>query len=143
MKEYKPRKGSRLNKEQAQKYGQRIAQIIETEGDATAELILEDAKAEDSPLHDFFEWDDTEAARQHRLYQARTIATNIVEVVVVEGVETDQRSFFSVTNEDKKAVYVTVKTAIDNKIYSKQLLDKLINHLQNTTEVMKMFREHA
>lgn len=38
-----------------------------------AEQVVEAARPEDSPLHEYFDWDDAAAAHQHRLNQARRI----------------------------------------------------------------------
>lgn len=40
--------------------------------------IIEAAKSSRSVLHKLFEWDDTKAAHQHRLYQAGTLIRSIV-----------------------------------------------------------------
>jgi len=143
MKKYKPRNGSRLNQEQANRYGQRIAQLIGDGGEVTAEAILNDAKSPKSPLHDFFEWDDSEAAKKFRIHQARYLAGNIAEVMIIEGKQSEQRSFFNVSKGKNETVYVTVQKAISNDGYKQQLLDRLIRHLQNTTDVMKLFKEHV
>ncbi len=39
----------------------------------TAESVVEHAKKEDSPLHELFEWDDSEAAKLFRVQQARQV----------------------------------------------------------------------
>jgi hypothetical protein len=49
-------------------------------GELTAEDVLADAKHDNSPLHSFFEWSDTEAARQYRLQQARGLIRSVVAV---------------------------------------------------------------
>lgn len=49
-------------------------------GELTPEDILEDAKNGNSPLHSFFEWDDTAAAQQHRLQQARGLIRAVVAI---------------------------------------------------------------
>lgn len=49
-------------------------------GELTPEDILDDAKHGNSPLHSFFEWDDSEAARQHRLKQARGLIRSVVAI---------------------------------------------------------------
>lgn len=46
-------------------------------GTLTPDLIVEDARNPSSPLHEEFEWDDTVAAHQHRLSQARTVIRTI------------------------------------------------------------------
>lgn len=50
-------------------------------GRLTPDSVVEDAKSPRSPLHDWFEWDDTEAAHQWRLTQARELIRSVrVEV---------------------------------------------------------------
>jgi hypothetical protein len=53
-------------------------------GELTPEDILADAKHDNSPLHSFFEWDDSAAAQQHRLQQARGLIRAVVAVYVQE-----------------------------------------------------------
>lgn len=53
-------------------------------GELTPEDILDDAKHDNSPLHSFFEWDDTAAAHQHRLQQARGLIRAVVAIYVRE-----------------------------------------------------------
>lgn len=47
-----------------------LRSIWETTGALVPANIVETARPEDHPLHQFFEWDDTVAAHQHRLWQA-------------------------------------------------------------------------
>jgi hypothetical protein len=42
-------------------------------GRITAEQLVNAARDDDSPLHDYFEWDDTTAAHQWRITQARAL----------------------------------------------------------------------
>jgi hypothetical protein len=58
-----------------------LAQLQEQHGTLRAEDVLEFAKDENTALHAEFEWDDTEAARQHRLAQARKIIRINVQVI--------------------------------------------------------------
>lgn len=53
-------------------------------GELTPEDVLADAKHDNSPLHSFFEWSDTEAAHQFRLQQARGLIRSVVAVYVSE-----------------------------------------------------------
>jgi hypothetical protein len=45
------------------------------------EHIIKEAESPKHPLHSRFEWDDTEAAYQHRLWQARQLISVCVEVI--------------------------------------------------------------
>lgn len=51
-------------------------------GELTPEDVLTDARNHNSPLHSFFEWDDTAAAEQHRLGQARGLIRAVVAIYV-------------------------------------------------------------
>jgi hypothetical protein len=51
-------------------------------GELTPEDILADARNDNSPLHSFFEWDDTAAAEQYRLQQARGLIRSVVAIYV-------------------------------------------------------------
>ncbi len=142
MKKYKSREGSVLNKEQAQRYGSRIEELMnQKKGKLLATDVLSDARKKKSPLNDFFEWDDTQAAISHRLNQARYLLRNIVEVVVLEGVKTEQRSFFCVKHTPhQEGTYITLKSATTKVGYRKELLQRIINHLENTTQLLKLFQ---
>lgn len=39
--------------------------------------VVESARHEDSPLHSYFTWDDTEAAKRYRLYQASALIRKV------------------------------------------------------------------
>ncbi|MBZ9984984.1 hypothetical protein LB521_28010 [Mesorhizobium sp. BR-1-1-8] len=53
-------------------------------GELTPVDVVNDARAANSPLHTFFEWDDGEAAEQYRLSQARGLIRAVVAVYVSE-----------------------------------------------------------
>lgn len=44
--------------------------------------VVDDARNPSSPLHSFFEWDDSAAAEAHRLHQARGLIRSVVAVYV-------------------------------------------------------------
>lgn len=51
-----------------------LAAIHERDGELTAEQVVAEAAANpDSPLHTRFEWDNSKAAHQYRLEQARSL----------------------------------------------------------------------
>lgn len=53
-------------------------------GELTPQDILDDAKHDNSPLHSFFEWSDSEAAQQYRLQQARGLIRAVVAIYTRE-----------------------------------------------------------
>jgi len=143
MKEYFARKGSPFRKGEAQKFGERLEYLSsKNKGKITPDVIVQDAKQKESVFHNYFEWNNSEASRQYRLQQARNLINHIVEVVVIEGKQSQQRSFFSVKNGNNDMVYVTVKKAITTPNYRIQLLNQLIATMENITQLMKMFRSY-
>jgi hypothetical protein len=87
--------------------------------------VVDAARLKRSPLHDQFDWDDTEAAERWRLHQAR----NLLRVVVAfEPVDEDKRIecrvFISLTPDRESGVgYRVMHTVLSDPEQRKQLLD--------------------
>lgn len=70
-------------------------------GELTPKDVVEDARNPNSPLHPHFEWDDSEAAEQYRLQQARHLIRAVVAVFVSDEVPvTKQRAYVHVPDAD-------------------------------------------
>ena len=92
------------------------------DGLLVAEEVVEAAKDEDSPLHECFTWDDTEAAKQYRLVQARRLIS--CDVIWPDGdKEKPAPRWVSLTDDRKRpgGGYRETKQVID----SKELLEQL------------------
>jgi len=143
MSKYKARLGAKFNNVTANVYGKEIERLMrKNRGELTSVEIVESARSRRSPLHKYFTWDDMEASQKYRVQEARNLISGIVEVVIIEEKKTEQRSFFNVRNVLKQQVYVSLQEALDTPDYRQQLLDKIVSHLQNTTTLMKMFRDN-
>lgn len=59
------------------------------------ETVVMEARNPKSPLHSKFEWDDTDAAHEFRLLQARNLIRVIVHKVNIRGKEVPERVFVS------------------------------------------------
>lgn len=81
---------------------QRLTDIFEERGDIQDTWVVEDAKDLNSPLHDEFEWNDTQAASLYRLHQARLLITRWRVVI---------RTSTNVQNGPQVFQSVLVKTA--------------------------------
>ena len=143
---YKPARGSKLTEEQAQRYGERIETIIEDrDGNVTPESILEDAGNEVSPLHDFFEWDNAEAAQMYRLDQARYLLRSIHIVVKREDdgqKEINLRAFHNV-NDDDTRVYVSVQRVFSEEELRQQVLEQALKALISWQSKYSQYKEFA
>lgn len=64
----------------------RLARIAKRNGGVlTPNAVIEDARDESSPLHAHFEWDDSEAAKQWRLEQARALIRSVKVEIQTEA----------------------------------------------------------
>ena len=140
-KKYKARTGSAFRKKDAQKIGETLERIRNGQGHLTTKDILDEAQKKNSFLHQYFEWDNSEASKQYRLDQARHLINHVVEITIVAGEQVEQRSYFSVNEKNKGKIYVTLKEATENPDFKKQLLNKIIVSLENLTVTMKLFGE--
>ena len=89
---------------EAEKYGPEIARIArDCGGVATPAAIVEEARAESSPLHEWvYRLSDAEAVHQHRLDQATYLVRHVVEIVVdvASGEEIQVRPFIHFDEEN-------------------------------------------
>lgn len=93
-------------------YREALQELCERQGFLTPESVLVEASREDSVLHSYFEWNDTEAARRYRLVQAGGLIRSCKVTVTTSPEETRRvRAFTSVPREDGP-VYVPTGTAL-------------------------------
>ena len=90
---YRAAKGARYNHKDAQIIGTHLEQLgVEF----TPERVLDEAQNSRSPIHKYFEWDDTEAAKQHRLLQARNLVNHLLLVITIDGKAVETKAFHSI-----------------------------------------------
>jgi len=156
--QYIAAKGSRLNDDQAQLFGERI-EVLQEEfnGEVTPDVVLGDAQHEDSPLNSFFEWDDTQAAIQYRRTQARYLLRSIHVVVKVNDQETTTRAFHRVTIHDTepadnghevdepepRQVYVSVQQVFTDAELRRQAIAEALRQLTSWRERYQQYQELA
>lgn len=104
---YKARPKSHISDEDAQIIGPEIERLRDL-GNSSAPSIVREAEVPASPLHSYFEWDDTEAGRRYREHQARILARSIVITVIDQkGEELESASaFVAVSAKTMRREYV-------------------------------------
>ena len=91
--------------------------------------VVEEARNPESPLHKSFEWDDTAAAEQWRIEQARRLIQ--VSVTVLEGSKEPIRAFVSLTTDRKDGGgYLLVEKVLSSKKQTEQMLKDAAAELQ-------------
>jgi hypothetical protein len=126
---YQWRPGSRI-KISAQDAGERLEYLNKQNGKLTADIVVEDAKPEESVLHPAFEWDDLKAAHQYRLEQGRHL---IRSVTIIHDTPEEEpkpiRAFVVVAETPKSDVYVPTMDAMLDENLRKQVLARALAEL--------------
>lgn len=105
------------------KESDKISEIINRlfpDGQFTPQQVVDAARPKNSPLHEYFEWNDSAAAELYRLNQARKIIQCLV--VDIEGEEI--REFHNVfVKEEDRRMYVRADRAMRAEPLWKQVLE--------------------
>jgi hypothetical protein len=92
--------------------------------------IVREASNSNSPLHDWFDWEDNEAGEKWRLHQARILLTTIKVSVIFEGTKKEYRKYLNVrVGEDEGRYYVQTKNILKNPDMKAQILQKALNEV--------------
>lgn len=94
----------KLSEKQSKIVASELRSIEQESSIITPTLVVQRAQAKTSPLHNFFEWDDSRAAENFRLWQARQL---IATVYVVPSDSPDSepvRAFVNVVSEEEDSL---------------------------------------
>lgn len=128
---------------------ERIAK--QNDGILQPEIVVEEARRPSSPLHSKFTWDDTEAAHQYRLEQARRLIRVVVQMIP-NTADSHERVWVSLKKdrENEGGGYRTLVSVLSDKDLREQLLAQAFedmeyfqekyNHLQELSEVFSAIR---
>jgi len=121
-KQFKAVRGSHLRDSDAEIIGPELERLAEAHGGRlTAVQVLAAASQPESPLRPYFEWDDSAAARQFRLDQARYLVRSI-RIVVEDGAEqTDVRAMHLVVEQGERS-YAPIESVVE----SEDLLSQIV-----------------
>jgi hypothetical protein len=143
---YKASDGARLNDSQAARYGSRITHLKEKKGFVTPEIVINDAKNPKSPLHDYFDWNDREAAESWRIEQAKYLIRHIVVTIINDDKPETIRQFYSITpttdmHTDSPKVYVTLDDVLSNVDTRKEVIAYALRELEGWKARYKQYSE--
>jgi hypothetical protein len=120
----------------AETFAQVVSQINEKYGRCTPELVVERAESPESPIHNLFIWDDTEAAKRFRLFQA-AYAIRSVQIVRLSEETAPQREGLVITKPEEEVVkrqHLTLEEALGDKKTRKVLAEKVVMELRGMRE---------
>lgn len=116
----------------------------ESGGQIRPSQLVEAARSEDSPLHSWFQWDDSEAAQQHRLWQARQLLRVTVQYIGEGDQAVSVRAFVSLTTDRNAAGgYRVTATVMANPKQREQLLADAIAEMQRFEKKYSDLKELA
>jgi len=134
---YIPMPGSRISTTAAEKIGREIGRITKKHGCAKPEIVVDEASSPSNPLHTYFTWDDSEAAHQWRITEARQIIRS-VRIVRSDMPAQEQpvvRAFMNVNASDMEQAftgrgYIPMTRVLKSEDYKKQILNVAMSELR-------------
>lgn len=114
------------------------------EGSYTPEEVVELARPKNSPIHKYFEWDDTRAAYLYRLQQARKMINCVVEIIDDITAPKAVSVVLSADGEDSHRAYVNSRQARKSPELWEQVLKSAAADLiawKRRYEVFKQLKE--
>lgn len=112
--------------------GQELERLYNKHDLVTAEILLDAARDEDSPLHNLYEWDDSIAAEKWRKHQSRTILYSL-RVTEVDG-DKPRIMNVAIRLEDGRRGYQKTSIAVQDKTLWEQVMDDTRKDLMGVQE---------
>lgn len=126
---------------------QAAGEILETISKANGGVIqppdvVNAAKPKSSPIHNAFEWNDSIAAEQFRLQQARALINSISVVVKIGNADTvPTRAFVNMRHTEQGQGYVTIKDGLTKPEYRDQVLAEALTEIKSWQARYKQLSE--
>lgn len=121
----------------------------------TPQVVVKEAEAKRHPLHSYFEWNNTKAAKKWRIEQARQLI-KCVHIVSTnsENKQIQVRAFVNIKRDKNNALthnpfinensyYVSVKDAMSNNILRQYTVDIALAELENWMNKYRTVKELA
>lgn len=123
MAEYSWGHGYRSAGINAQEAGEALESLERSRGRRLqAADVVKAARSKRSVLHDAFEWDDGEAAREYRLTQARDMIRHVVVVSHATPEPTTHRAYVHLDEGDAGTSYIPTVVAMGDSELREQML---------------------
>ncbi|MCK9429538.1 MAG: hypothetical protein M0R17_06000 [Candidatus Omnitrophica bacterium] len=122
-----------------------INEILEVKDEKglTAENLLERAKDKNSPIHNFFEWDNSQAAEKWRIYQARLIINSVQVIVNSKEMYAFENVQINVNdlNEETKREYKPIVEILSTEEYRNQVISSALESISYWRNKYKEYNE--
>lgn len=117
----------------------------ENDGVLKPEAVVGAARHPDSPLHSQFTWDDSQAAEQYRLWQARQLIRVVVQLIPSAHGEVSERVFVSLHMDREQAGggYRKLIAVMSNEQMRRALLEEALEEMERFQEKYARLKELA
>jgi hypothetical protein len=122
----------KIPEKKKERYARELGRIYKKNKILTVNNVLREAKNKKNPLHDFYEWNDTSAAKKWREHQTR-ILINTVEIIVEnKKIAKYEMIKVEVNNQGCKVIkgYKDYYDIISNQQYKTQIIMQAIAELK-------------
>lgn len=124
----------------AEKVAKHISELEKEFGEVTSKIFLDSARSDDSEMHRLFEWDDTKAAENYRMEQARVIIASIrVNVIEEDSAPIITRAF--VQYKPKQSGYISINKALTDEDKRETVIQQARKEAAWFVEKYKSFEE--
>jgi hypothetical protein len=148
MQTYKFKNSYGLLGKKAKIYGIELERIKrQNNGFLTPQEVVNEARKTNSPLHNCFDWNDSTAAEQWRLQQARQLITSINLVIEYKGKQEEIDAYVNVFLPNKKGkcfqAYIDIQSAMGNTDFKNQVIMDAMNELLYWQKKYQRFKEFS
>lgn len=132
--------GLNIKLSDVQKVGNELQRLIDKNGGQIKPLfVVESARKRSSPLHKYFDWNDTVAAGRWRVHQARSLIS-WVQIELIKG--KSSRAFVNIDDVSTgQQVYLSLERALSDSVLRKQLLVDSIREIDYWQDKYAVLRE--
>lgn len=111
-----------------------LAEIAKAKGNSPIiepEAIVRFARDPSTALHGEFEWDDTKAGHQHRLWQARQLLRVYIKMIDAGDGEVPVRMFYNIVEEGDRRGYMPTENVLSDESRRAELIRGQLTRLWN------------
>jgi hypothetical protein len=113
-----------------------LVKVQQRYGSVSAHTVLREAKKKSSPLHNYFEWDDSKAAQKWRMHEARMLIAT-AKVYVSEVSPETVRAFVSLKTDEGRRFVETAEALTDDQIAA-ELFETLLRRMNSLEEQLRL-----
>lgn len=109
-----------------------IESIEERDGTVTPKALVDEARAENSPIHSMFTWNNEIAAERYRQQEARNVI-NCLSVKIIKSEDTPKiyKAFVNVSEHKNEGTYINVTDAFDDDRTRAIVLNRALKELES------------